>query len=107
MKAARWLRRRLPDAEGRASLKDEVDNHWTLGKAICFSTLLSVIRDRHQQQREVPRRGYPPGGVHSFSQVGEQVAGRSLNVQPTITIRPGFPVRVMVTHDLVLEPYPA
>ena len=41
----------------------------------------------------------------SFSQVGEQVVGRSLNVQPTITIRPGFPVRVLVTHDLVLEPY--
>jgi hypothetical protein len=30
---------------------------------------------------------------------------RSLNIQPTITIRPGFPVRVLVTHDLVLEPY--
>jgi type IV secretion system protein TrbI len=27
-------------------------------------------------------------------------------VQPTITIRPGFPVRVLVTRDLVLEPYP-
>ena len=40
-----------------------------------------------------------------FSQVGEQVVGRSLNIQPTITIRPGFPVRVLVTHDLVLEPY--
>ena len=30
---------------------------------------------------------------------------RSLNIQPTITIRPGFPVRVLVTRDLVLEPY--
>jgi len=33
------------------------------------------------------------------------VVGRSLNVQPTITIRPGFPVRVIVTRDLVMEPY--
>jgi type IV secretory pathway VirB10-like protein len=33
------------------------------------------------------------------------VVSRSLSIQPTITIRPGFPVRVMVTHDLVLEPY--
>ena len=47
------------------------------------------------------------GASQSFNQVGEQVVGRSLNVQPTITIRPGFPVRVMVTHDLVLEPYGA
>jgi type IV secretion system protein VirB10 len=33
------------------------------------------------------------------------VVGRSLTIQPTITIRPGFPVRVIVTRDLVLEPY--
>ena len=47
------------------------------------------------------------GASQSFNQTGEQVVGRSLNIQPTITIRPGFPVRVMVTHDLVLEPYRA
>jgi len=33
------------------------------------------------------------------------VVGRSLQVQPTITVRPGFPVRVIVTRDLVMEPY--
>jgi type IV secretion system protein TrbI len=42
---------------------------------------------------------------HGLCQVGEQVVGRSLNVQPTITIRPGFPVRVIVNRDLVFEPY--
>jgi type IV secretion system protein VirB10 len=30
---------------------------------------------------------------------------RNLNIQPTITIRPGFPVRVFVNRDLVLAPY--
>ena len=44
------------------------------------------------------------GSSQGFNQVREQVVGRSLNVQPTITIRPGFPVRVIVTRDLVLEP---
>jgi type IV secretion system protein VirB10 len=39
-----------------------------------------------------------------MNQVGQQIVGRSLDVQPTLTIRPGFPVRVMVTRDLVLEP---
>ena len=34
-----------------------------------------------------------------------RVVGRSLQVQPTITVRPGFPVRVIVTRDLVMEPY--
>ena len=46
------------------------------------------------------------GASQSFNQVGEQVVWRSLDIQMTITIRPGFPVRVMVTHDLVLEPIP-
>ncbi|WP_408848046.1 TrbI/VirB10 family protein [Acidibrevibacterium fodinaquatile] len=45
------------------------------------------------------------GVSQSINQTGQQVVSRSLSVQPTITIRPGFPVRVMVTADLVLEPY--
>jgi len=39
------------------------------------------------------------------SQSGQQVVQRELNVQPTLTIRPGFPVRVIVTRDLILAPY--
>jgi len=42
------------------------------------------------------------------SQASARSASRSWadrEYQPTITIRPGFPVRVLVTHDLVLEPY--
>jgi type IV secretion system protein VirB10 len=30
---------------------------------------------------------------------------RNLNIQPTLTVRPGFPVRVIVNRDLVLAPY--
>jgi type IV secretion system protein VirB10 len=45
------------------------------------------------------------GAVDSLNQTGQQVVRRNLNIQPTLTIRPGFPVRVMVTRDLVLEPY--
>lgn len=40
-----------------------------------------------------------------MSQVGRQVVGRSANIQPTLTVRPGFPVRVIATRNLVLEPY--
>jgi type IV secretion system protein VirB10 len=28
-----------------------------------------------------------------------------VSIQPTLTIRPGFPVRVMVNKDLILRPY--
>ena len=40
-----------------------------------------------------------------MNQVGQEITKRNLNVQPTLTIRPGFPVNVMVTKDLVLRPY--
>ena len=95
------------DPEGYAGLEDQVDNHWgMLFKAAILSTLLSVGSEAGTSDNENSLvQAIRQGASQSFSQVGEQVVGRSLNVQPTITIRPGFPVRVLVTHDLVLEPY--
>lgn len=95
------------DTEGYAGLEDEVDNHWgMLFKAAILSTLLSVGSEVGTSDNENSLvQAIRQGGSQSFNQVGQQVVGRSLNIQPTITIRPGFPVRVLVTHDLVLEPY--
>jgi type IV secretion system protein VirB10 len=45
------------------------------------------------------------GSSDSLNQAGQKVVQRNLNIQPTLTIRPGFPVRVIVNRDLVLEPY--
>ena len=95
------------DPEGYAGLEDEVDNHWgALFKAAMLSTILSVGSEAGTSNSQnglvdAIRRG----SSDSFSQTGRQVVGRSLQVQPTITIRPGFPVRVIVTRDLVMEPY--
>ena len=40
------------------------------------------------------------GSTDSLNQAGQQVVRRTLNIQPTITVRPGFPVRVIVNRDL-------
>jgi antirestriction protein ArdC len=45
------------------------------------------------------------GSSDSLNQTGQKAVQRNLNIQPTLTIRPGFPVRVIVNRDLVLEPY--
>jgi type IV secretory pathway VirB10-like protein len=45
------------------------------------------------------------GSSDSFNQTGQKIVQHNLNVQPTLKIRPGFPVRVIVNRDLVLEPY--
>jgi type IV secretion system protein VirB10 len=95
------------DTEGYAGLEDEVDNHWgMLFKAATLSTILSVGAEAGTSNSENNlAQAIRQGASQSFNQVGQQVVGRSLNIQPTITIRPGFPVRVLVTYDLVLEPY--
>ncbi len=96
------------DAEGYAGLEDEVDNHWgMLFKAAVLSTVLSVGSEAGMSGNNNGSlaEAIQQGMSQSINQTGQQVVGRSLNIQPTITIRPGFPVRVLVTHDLVLEPY--
>ena len=37
--------------------------------------------------------------------VGERLTERNLGIQPTVTVRPGWPLRVIVHSDLVLRPY--
>jgi type IV secretion system protein VirB10 len=95
------------DTEGYAGLEDQVDEHWgSLFEAAVLSTILSVGAEAGTSDSENNlAQAIRQGASQSFNQVGQQVVGRSLNVQPTITIRPGFPVRVLVTHDLILQPY--
>ena len=97
------------DASGYAGLEDEVDNHWgQLFRGAVLSTLLSIGAEAGASSDESDLlQAIRRGGSDSISQTGRQIVGRSLDIQPTITIRPGFPVRVIVTRDLVLEPYGA
>lgn len=95
------------DEAGYAGLEDQTDQHWlTLFKAATLSSLLSVGAQAGTSNSENNlAQAIREGASQSFNQVGQQVVGRSLTVQPTITIRPGFPVRVLVRQDLILEPY--
>jgi len=98
------------DIAGYAGLEDGVDNHWgALFKAALLSTLLGVGSElgagsdtgNNGDIIQALRRG----SSDSLNQTGQKVVQRNLNIQPTLTIRPGFPVRVIVNRDLVLEPY--
>ena len=95
------------DTEGYAGLEDEVDNHWgMLFKAAVLSTLLGVGAEAGTSQDENNLvQAIRSGASNSISQTGQQIVQRQLNIQPTLTIRPGFPVRVIVTRDIVLAPY--
>ncbi|MGY4197297.1 TrbI/VirB10 family protein [Bradyrhizobium sp. USDA 4520] len=96
------------DAEGYAGLQDGVDYHWwDLAKAAGLSTLLSVGSELAVDDDDRLLRAIRNGGQDTINDAGQQIIRRQLNVPPTLTIRPGFPVRVIVTRDLVLEPYGA
>ncbi|MCY1511392.1 Bacterial conjugation TrbI-like protein [compost metagenome] len=41
----------------------------------------------------------------TVNQVGQEVTRRNLDIQPTLTQRPGLPLRVIVNRDLALRPY--
>lgn len=94
------------DTQGYAGLEDGVDYHWfDLAKAAGLSTLLSVGSELAVDDQDRLLRAIRNGGQDTINDAGQQIVRRQLNVAPTLTIRPGFPVRVIVTRDLVLEPY--
>lgn len=94
------------DAEGFAGLQDGVDYHWwDLAKAAGLSTLLSVGAELATNDDDRLIQAIRNGGQDTINDAGQQIIRRQLNVAPTLTIRPGFPVRVIVTRDIVLEPY--
>ena len=98
------------DAGGYSGLEDEVDNHWAeLFKAALLSTVLGVGAELGSGADTGSNtdiiQALRLSAANSLNQTGQQVVRRNLNIQPTLTIRPGFPVRVIVNRDLVLEPY--
>lgn len=95
------------DAQGFSGLEDEVDYHWwDLTKAAALSTLLSVGAELGSSDQESDLvRALRRGSQDSVNNTGQQLVRRQLNIQPTLTIRQGFPVRVIVNRDLVMAPY--
>ncbi len=100
------------DTGGRTGLRDRVDHHLDrlIGGA-ALATLLGVGAELAS-----PNRSGSDGQIivatrdsaqEVVSEVGQQVTRRNLDVQPTLTIRPGFPLRVLVQRDLILRPVPA
>lgn len=95
------------DTGGYAGLEDEVDFHtWRLLKGIVLSTLLGVGTELTFGEEESDLvSAIRESSQDSANQAGQRITERNLNIQPTITIRPGWPLRIIVNKDLVLRPY--
>jgi type IV secretion system protein VirB10 len=93
------------DAAGYAGLEDRVDNHWaSVLRAAGLSTLLAVGAELATDEEDRLARALRDGALDTINEAGQRIVQRQLEVPPTLTIRPGFPVRVIVTRDLVFAP---
>jgi len=95
------------DAAGYAGLEDEVDFHtWRLIKGVVLSTLLGVGTELSLGGEESDLvRALRESTQQNVNRAGQRITERNLNIQPTITVRPGWPLRVIVHKDLMLRPY--
>lgn len=92
------------DPSGFAGLQDRTNYHWGgVLKAALVSTLLGVGSELGSGDDGNLTRAIRRGTQDSINRAGEQIVSRELDVRPTLTIRPGFAVRVLVTRDLILE----
>ncbi|WP_306030092.1 TrbI/VirB10 family protein [Stappia sp. MMSF_3263] len=95
------------DMAGYAGLEDEVDFHtWRLVKGVALATLLGVGTELSLGGEESELvRAVREATQTNVSRAGQRITEKSLDIQPTIKIRPGWPLKVIVRKDLVLRPY--
>jgi type IV secretion system protein VirB10 len=95
------------DRSGYSGLADRVDFHGgALLKGVALSTLLGVGTELSLGNEESELvRAFRESAQQSGGRAGDQIVGRSLDIEPTISIRPGSPLRVLLTSDLILKPW--
>ena len=94
------------DGVGHAGLRDKVDAH--TGKVIKASVLSSVLgigAELSSDDDDRIIRALQNSGQQTVNIAGQRMVDRSLNVEPTITIRPGWRFSVLVSRDIILKPY--
>lgn len=93
------------DPSGYAGLADKVDLHtWQLLKGVVLSTLLGVSSELALSGQSDLVQAIRMSTQDNVARAGDQITQRNLGVQPTITIRPGAPVRLVVHKDLIFAP---
>ena len=98
------------DPAGYVGLEDGADWHWDrIFAGAALTTLLGVGAElAAPENRQDGDRVIIAGrdsAQDSINQVGQEMTRRNLNIQPTLTERPGLPVRIIVNRDLVLRRY--
>lgn len=97
------------DASGATGLRDRVDYHSgrllaAIGLGGAITTLGQLARDQDDDDRSLVANVGDAAAAEG-AQVAGRLVDRELQVRPTIRIRAGAPVRVLLTRDVILDPY--
>jgi type IV secretion system protein VirB10 len=97
------------DLAGYAGFADDVDHHWwRILSGVALGTLLSATAQRSQGDVSGFQPTFPQiwasNAAGSINSAGQQLTQKNLQIQPTIEVRPGFTVNVLVSKDIVISP---
>jgi type IV secretion system protein VirB10 len=94
------------DESGNAGLADHVNNHY--GRIFGWGLITSVLSAGYQLSQPQQNNLLVPPSNQQVAAVGQQmallgaeIAKRNMQVQPTIEIRKGYRLNVMVNKDVV------
>lgn len=92
------------DSAGRSGLVDKVDAHWgAMAKAALLSSVLGVGAELGSDDDGDVARALRRGVQETVNQTGQQVVRQQLDVKPTLTLRAGLPLTILVTRDIVFD----
>lgn len=92
------------DAAGRSGLVDKTNAHWgAMAKAAMLSSVLGVGAALGSDDDSDIARALRQGVQDTVNQTGQQVVRKQLDVQPTLSLRAGLPLTILVTRDIVFD----
>ncbi len=95
------------DVSGAAGVRDRTDNHLgRLASAVALSAIVSVVaNEAESDDDEGFGRSVGDAAAQEAARSGGRLIDRELSVRPTLRVRVGAPVRVLVSRDIRLRPY--
>jgi type IV secretion system protein TrbI len=96
------------DATGAAGVRDQVDYHGdrllgAIGLGALISTIGEIARDGDDDEGSLSQNVGDAAAAEA-ARVSGRLVERELQVRPTIRIRAGMPVRVILTRDVIFDP---
>lgn len=96
------------DNQGRTGIKDKVRSHYArviwsaiLGGLATAGVSAAGASDSDSDYANEARAS----ASDNISNMVDKIVDKNINVQPTLSIRPGFKFTIMIDKDLILKPY--